>query len=83
MSDPSINSNTFKLFKAGTTTAVRASVTYDIPKTITLNPNNLRRGTKYKAVVTTGARDLAGNPLGQRPGVSGNQPKVWFFTTRK
>jgi subtilisin-like proprotein convertase family protein len=84
MSDPSINSNTFKLFKAGTTTAVGASVTYDTPTEATLNPNNnLRPGTKYKAVVTTGARDLAGNRLDQKPGVSGNQQKVWFFTTRR
>ena len=84
MSDPSINSNTFKLFRAGTTTAVGASVTYDTPTKATLNPNNnLRPGTKYKAVVTTAARDLAGNRLDQKPGISGNQQKEWFFTTRR
>jgi hypothetical protein len=41
-----------------------------------------RPGTKYKAVVTTGARDLAGNRLDQSPGVAGSQPKVWVFTTK-
>ena len=84
MRDSSINSNTFKLFRAGTTTAVGASVTYDTPTKATLNPNNnLRPGTKYKAVVTTAARDLAGNRLDQKPGISGNQQKEWFFTTRR
>ncbi len=81
----SINTNTFKLYKAGTTTAIGATVSYDAAnKRAILNPNNnLRLGTKYKAVVTTGARDLAGNRLDQAPTLSGNQPKVWFFTTRK
>ena len=31
--------------------------------------------TKYKAVVTTGVRDEAGNALNQR--------KVWYVTTRR
>jgi subtilisin-like proprotein convertase family protein len=79
----SINSNTFKHFKAGT--AIGAEVTYNATaKKAILNPNaNLKRGAKYKAVVTTGTRDLAGNQLDQSPGVAGNQQKVWFFTTRK
>jgi hypothetical protein len=48
-----------------------------------LNPNaNLRPGTRYKAVVRTGAKDLSSNGLDQRPGAAGNQQKVWFFTTR-
>jgi hypothetical protein len=48
-----------------------------------LNPNsNLRPGTRYKAVVTTGAKDLSGNGLDQNPGAAGNQQKVWFFTTK-
>jgi hypothetical protein len=32
--------------------------------------------------VTTGAKDLSGNGLDQNPNVTGNQQKVWFFTTR-
>lgn len=80
----SINANTVKLFKAGTTTAIGATVTYDAAnKKAILNPNaNLRRGVKYKAVVTTRVRDLAGNQLDQNRSVAGNQPKVWFFRIR-
>jgi dipeptidyl aminopeptidase/acylaminoacyl peptidase len=80
----SINTNTVKLFRAGTTTPITAVVSYDMgTKTATLNPNaNLRRGTKYKAVVTTGTRDLAGNRLDQNRSLSGLQQKAWFFTVR-
>jgi subtilisin-like proprotein convertase family protein len=85
MSPTSINTNTVKLFRAGATNAIGATVSYDAAskkKMATLNPNNnLQRGTKYKAVVTTGATDLAGNRLDQNPSVSGNQQKQWFFTT--
>ena len=80
----SINRNTFELFKAGTTTKIGATVNYDgMGGRALLNPNaNLRPGTKYKAVVTTGAKDLSGNELDQNPGAAGNQQKVWFFTTK-
>ena len=68
--DPStINSTTFKLMKVGTTSAIGAVVSYDATanKAI-LNPNaNLQLGTKYQAVVTTGAQDLVGNRLDQNP----------------
>ena len=37
--------------------------------------------TKYKAVVTTGAKDMAGNVLDQNPSTVGTQEKVWYFTT--
>ncbi len=83
--DPStINGTTFKLMRAGTTTAIGAVVSYDpTTKKATLNPtNNLRLGTKYKAVVTTGAEDLAGNRLDQNSSLSGLQPKSWTFTVR-
>src|SRR5829696_1628815 len=80
----SINTNTVKLFRAGTTTPIVAVVSYDTQtKTATLNPNaNLRLGTKYKAVVTTWTRDLAGNRLDQNRSLSGLQQKAWFFTVR-
>jgi hypothetical protein len=84
--DPStINATTFKLKKAGTTTKVSASVTYDpATKTVTLNPaTNLKRGAKYVATVTTGAKDLAGNALDQDPNTAGNQAKVWSFTVKR
>lgn len=73
-----------KLFKVGSTTALPATVTYDATaRRATLNPNaNLQLGAKYKTVVSTGTRDTAGNQLDQDPSVTGNQPKVWFFTIR-
>jgi subtilisin-like proprotein convertase family protein len=84
----SINSNTFKLFKKGSTTKISATVSYD-PTTGTakLNPfgsttTRLARGATYKAVVTTGAKDLAGNSLDQDQDPSnGLQQKKWLFTT--
>jgi Bacterial Ig-like domain len=84
MRTASITTNTLTLYKAGTTTKVGAVVSYDAAaKRALLNPNaNLQRGVRYKAVVTTGARDLAGNQLDQNTSVVGNQQKVWFFTTR-
>jgi subtilisin family serine protease len=83
--DPStINGTTFKLFKAGTTNLIPAVVTYDASaKKVILNPNaNLQRGTRYKAAVTTGAEDLAGNQLDQDSSLSGLQQKGWSFKTR-
>jgi hypothetical protein len=83
----SINGQTFKLFKKGSTTKISATVSYNpTTKTATLNPfgsttTRLARGTTYKAVVTTGAKDLAGNQLDQNPSLDGLQQKKWFFTT--
>jgi hypothetical protein len=73
--------NAFKLFKKGSTNQIAAQVSYD-PATdkATLNPtNNLRRGVTYKAVVTTVAKDVAGNRLDQNNSAAGLQQKVWFF----
>jgi hypothetical protein len=69
-----INGNTFKLFKKGSTTKIAAAVNYDdATDTATLDPtNNLRSGVTYKAVVTTGVEDTAGNSL--------EQQHRWFFT---
>jgi hypothetical protein len=80
-----VNGTTVRLFKAGTDTAVRATVSYDpTTRKATLNPNaNLQRGSRYKAVVTTETIDLATNRLDQQRKVSGYQPKVWFFTVRR
>jgi subtilisin-like proprotein convertase family protein len=84
MRSASINTNTVKLFKAGTTTSIAAVVGYDAAtKKAVLNPNaNLQRGAKYKAVVTTATKDLAGNRLDQNAALSGLQQKAWFFTVR-
>lgn len=69
-----ITSTTFKLFKKGSTTKLSATVSYEAStNTATLDPtNSLRSGVTYKAVVTTGAKDLAGKPLAQQ--------YRWFFT---
>jgi hypothetical protein len=73
--------NAFKLFKKGSTTQIAAQVSYDAATDIaTLNPNNnLNRGATYKAVVSTVAKDVAGNRLDQDDSRSGLQQKVWFF----
>ena len=70
----SINGKTFKLFEKGSTTKLSATVSYSASTdTATLDPtNSLQRGVSYKAVVTTGAKDVAGNPL--------TQQYRWFFT---
>ena len=73
--------NAFKLFRKGSTNQISAQVSYDpATDTATLNPtNNLRRGATYKAVVSTQAKDEAGNRLDQDSSKSGLQQKVWFF----
>jgi Big-like domain-containing protein len=83
----SINGTTFKLFRKGSTTKITATVSYpdsnSPPHTAKLDPaNSLRSGVTYKAVVTTGAKDLAGNSLDQNSTTSGSQQMVWFFTAR-
>jgi Big-like domain-containing protein len=75
----SINGTTFKLFRKGSTTKLAATVSYPDPNsppyTAKLDPrDSLRSGVTYKAVVSTGAKDLAGNPLAQQ--------KAWFFRVR-
>jgi hypothetical protein len=81
MQGSSVNTATFKLKKAGTTTFLGATVTYDpATKKATLNPtNNLQSGATYIATVTSGAKDLAGNALDQIPTTAGNQAKTWSF----
>jgi hypothetical protein len=82
----SINAITFELFKKkGSTKKLSARVSYNAAtKKATLNPTtSLRRGVTYKAVVTTGAKDVSGNPLDQNPTTKGLQQKVWSFTVRR
>jgi len=82
----SINGKTFKLFKKkGSTKKLSARVTYNAAtKKATLNPTtSLRRDLTYKAVVTTGAKDVAGNRLDQKRTTKGLQQKVWSFTVRR
>jgi hypothetical protein len=82
-----INGTTFKLVKLnadGTTTRVTAAVSYAATtKKAILDPaSNLSSRRTYKATVTTGAQDLAGNALDQKPNIDGNQNKVWKFTVQ-
>lgn len=71
-----------RLIQEGSTTAIAATVTYDAAtKTAVVGPSdNPRRGAIYKAVVSSGANELAGNAFDQNPSVTGNQMKVWSFT---
>jgi hypothetical protein len=80
----SVNTSTFKLYKLnpdGTQTQITdvvVSLSYDKLKA-TLNPFGtkttlLARNTKYKGVISTGTKDLAGNSLAQQ--------KSWTFTTK-
>jgi hypothetical protein len=90
MDPASITNSTFKLLKLnpdGSTTQV-TNVTVS-PSTdglkATLDPFGttstlLSRNTKYKGVITTGARDVAGNQLDQNPTTTGLQQKAWSFT---
>ena len=77
MDPETLSGITMKLIKNGTTTPVPATVLYDPgTRTVTLNPQrDLRPGATYKATVTTGARDAAGNPLAQ--------DKTWSFRVRR
>jgi hypothetical protein len=72
----SINSSSFTLRKQSSSLPVPAVVTYDpITDKATLNPNsNLKRGATYLATVTTGARDLLGEPLAAQ--------KSWSFRVK-
>ena len=83
--------STFKLFKVDSNgvstriTAVKVRSSADGLKD-TLDPFGtsstlLKANTKYKAVVTIGAKDLSGNALDQNPSKGGKQQKVWTFTT--
>jgi len=70
--DPLTVTNTTFTLKNGSST-VTGTVTYT-GKTATFNPAmDLESGVKYSATITTGAKDLAGNPLAVN--------KSWTFTT--
>jgi methionine-rich copper-binding protein CopC len=77
MNPLTLTSSTFLLTAPGAV-AVTGTVTYDpINFIATLKPTvNLLPATSYVTTVTTGATDLAGNPLG--PGAVANP---WTFTT--
>lgn len=74
MTSTTISGTTFTLTGPGGA-VVAGGVTYtDAVKTATFAPTaNLASGTTYTATITTGAKDLAGNPLALNKG--------WTFTT--
>ena len=80
MQASTVNAASFGLFKKGSNVKVAASVGYDATThRATLDPTDaLKRGT-YRAVVTTDAKDLAGNRLDQDPTLAGLQQQVWTF----
>ena len=82
MDSGTINVTTFKLLRRGSTTGLPAAISYSTSTDMAmLDPtNSLRAGVTYKAVVTTGAKDQAGNPLDQNTTTTGLQQKAWFFT---
>jgi hypothetical protein len=94
MNKTTLTTSTFKLFKCSSTTSTTCTTQItDAPVTpsadglsATLNPfggksTSLQAKTRYKVVVTTGAKDLAGNALDQNSSTTGNQQKVGYFTT--
>ncbi|MBA2619111.1 MAG: Ig-like domain-containing protein [Rubrobacter sp.] len=96
MDPATISGSTFKLFKVN---ADRSITRINAVVTLLATPNpgglkakldpfgtstrSLQPNTRYRAVVTTGARDLAGNALDQYPRKGGKQQKAWTFTTRR
>jgi hypothetical protein len=91
MDPASITNSTFKLFKLnpdGSTTQI-TNVTVALSTdglVATLDPfgtsttTHLAKSTTYKAVITTGAKDVAGNQLDQNITTAGLQQKAWSFT---
>ena len=94
MDPTSITKSTFKIFRcpSATSTNCTTQITNGTLRkstdglSATLNPygtsaTKLSAKTKYKAVITTGAKDMAGNALDQDPTTTGNQQMAWYFTT--
>jgi len=72
-----------RLVNTETGNAVRARRTYNATThTVVINPRrDLAADTRYRVVIGTGVKDVAGNRLDQKPR-TGLQPKTWRFTTR-
>jgi acid phosphatase type 7 len=83
MKAATINATTFTLTNTANNSQLTATVSYnETNNTATLTPSSaLANSTTYRATVTTGAQDLAGNALDQDPNTAGNQAKTWTFTT--
>ncbi len=76
----SVNAKTFTPSKKGSSTKIAATVDYSTD-TDTPDPTDpCGGGITHKAVVSTGAKDVAGNPLDQNSSTTGLQQKAWSFT---
>jgi murein DD-endopeptidase MepM/ murein hydrolase activator NlpD len=82
MNASTINTTTFKLMNARTSTYVSATVSYDSgSRRATLNPSaNLQSGINYVATVTPGAKGTSGISLDQNQYTTVAEPKTWTFT---
>jgi subtilisin-like proprotein convertase family protein len=80
----SVTGKTVYLTRAGSSRHIAATVGYLAGShTILIDPSRqLKAGTKYRVVVTTGVRDTAGTRLDQDPSTAGVQQKTWKFRTR-
>jgi len=80
----SLSDTSVKLRRKGSTAPIAAKVTYNkATRTVTIDPAGaLRPGTTYQVMVTTRAKDVAGNALDQKQAKTGNQAARWMFTTR-
>ena len=88
----SLNPTTFKLLRVnsdGSTTQISNALVSPSADGLraTLDPfgttstTHLARGARYKAVVTTGAKDVAGLRLDQIASTTSQDQKTWTFTT--
>jgi Bacterial Ig-like domain len=80
---PSSAMRAIKVFRKGSdTTITDYTISYNAQKRkVILEPEiSLKRGATYKAVVSTRAKNLAGNRLDQKRNRAGLQRKVWCFT---
>jgi subtilisin-like proprotein convertase family protein len=80
----SLKGKSVYLLPAGSTAKVPAVLRYDSETfTLTLNPKGtLRADTKYRVVINTKVKDIAGNRLDQNSVTGGRQQKSWTFRTR-
>lgn len=96
MDPTTINKSTFKLYRCPSPTSTNCTTqltnvtvtTSGDGLSATLNPYGtsaaiLAAGARYKAIVTTGAKDVAGNALDQNASEVGNPQKVWYFSTAR
>ena len=80
----SITGTSVRLVRVSTGSTVKARLRYDVGSAkVVIDPRrDLAAHARYRVVIGTGVKDLAGNRLDQRAARPGNQAKVWRFTTR-